>query len=402
MIFMAAAAGSAEAIEPVPTTAPIEAEGGHIVADGPSQVLTTYRFSSEEKAGLTRVNLDGSLDPSFGEGGSVQADEVDDVAVDADGKILVARSGDSTDGKVRTEARITRLLPDGQPDPTFGVGGNADIRFGPRWDYAEAVATEPDGDILVAGVMIEYSDDYGFEARLVVARLKPDGSLDPSFGRRGVARLPFRGEIEAPFVASLPSGGIVVEGGNEIESFFIWKLKPDGAVDSHFAYGGVQELRSRPTPRGRHEELFLLPGAQVLPSGKLLFVAAGERYRHHTSEYPLVAVRLRADGGIDRSYGKDGWSIVEGASPTGSTLLPNGDLAVATNFEGKSAKGHPFGVTVLRPDGRLDKRYGRGGYCRASLAGRPSAAGIAVVGGRVIVGGEGARGSWLLDCPPAP
>jgi hypothetical protein len=63
---------------------------------------------------------------------------------------------------------------------------------------------------------------------------------------------------------------------------------------------------------------------------------------------------------------------------------------------------HPFGITVLRPDGQLDTRYGRGGYCRANLAGGPSAAGVAVVGARLIGGGEGAPGSWLLDCPSAP
>jgi uncharacterized delta-60 repeat protein len=397
LLAVATAVGSGRSVKPVQTTAPVESEGSHMVAFGSSRLLVTHPWFGEDRGSISRVNLDGSLDRSFGEDGTVQIAAAD-AAVTGDGKILVATTSKPSESATRTEARVTRLLPDGKTDPSFGVNGHADVHFGPRWDYAEALATTPDGDILLAGIMVEYASNYGDEARLAVARLKPNGSLDRSFGKNGVKRLRSWGEIVAFDVAPTPSGGILVEGGNDVETFF-WKLKRDGSIDRRFGRAGYREIRGGPKRRGHHEELSLVPGIAVLPGGKLLLVATGFSPGGPGGEYRTVAVRLQPDGRVDRSYGRGGWALAGSSTPAGSMPLPGGDLAVAASFEGKGAKGHSFGAVVFGSDGQIDKRYGQGGRCRARLGGRHGAAGIAVIGGRVIVGGEGTPGPWLLNCP---
>ena len=67
---------------------------------------------------------------------------------------------------------MRRFLPDGSPDPTFGGGdGVAEPLVAPGF-WARELTLQPDGKIVIAGYS---ADDYA------VARLMPDGSLDPSF-----------------------------------------------------------------------------------------------------------------------------------------------------------------------------------------------------------------------------
>jgi uncharacterized delta-60 repeat protein len=84
---------------------------------------------------------------------------------------------------------VTRLLPDGRPDPSFGDGGLRTLRLGNLF-VPGAVAIEPDGRILLAGV--SHREKSLSRERMpgwaTVVRLDPDGSLDPSFGEGGVFR----------------------------------------------------------------------------------------------------------------------------------------------------------------------------------------------------------------------
>jgi uncharacterized delta-60 repeat protein len=402
-LFAAAtAAGSERAVRPVRVAAPVESEG-QLVADGRSKLLVVQPYLSEGQGSISRVNLDGSLDSSFGVDGKVRV-AGEDAAVTSDGMILVATTSHPHGGVGQdTKARVTRLLPDGGPDPSFGIDGHADVHFGLRYGYAEAVATAANGDILLAGIRVDYASSYGDESTLAIARLKPDGALDRSFGRGGIDILPSSGEIGAFDVAPTPSGGLVLEGGNDVETF-LWKLNRNGSIDRHFGKGGLREIRARTEENGHHEEVSVAPGVAVLPSGKLMLAATGFRPRGPGGQFRVVAVRLRPDGQVDRPYGRDGWALVGGdpgwTLAAGSTLLPGGNFAVATSFESKAAKKHrEFGAIAFRPNGHIDRRFGQGGRCRAQLGGRHEATTIADVGGHAVVGGDGYPGPWLLDCP---
>jgi uncharacterized delta-60 repeat protein len=376
-----------------------------VVADGRSQLLLIQPFFSENPGSITRINLDGSVDRSFGVEGTVHI-AGEDAVVTPDGKILVATASHPGESAEKSDARVTRLLPDGKPDPSFGTAGNVNVYFGRSYDYGETIALAANGDILLGGIRVNHAVNRGEgDYSLAVARLKSDGSLDCSFGRKGVGILPGGGEIEAFDIAPTPSGGVVFEGGNEIEAFF-WKLTRDGSVDRHFGQQGFLELRKRREKPGYHEELLVAPRFAVLPSGKLLLAATGSPNRGPRQPGQVVAIRLRPDGRVDRSYGDDGWAFAKGSAETsaeGMTLLPGGAVAIATTFVGSgSEENRDFGATAFSPDGHSEHGFGKHGRSRARLAGRQEALGVIDVGGRAVVLGHEYAGprQWLLDCPP--
>ncbi|HEU4736273.1 MAG TPA: hypothetical protein VFS48_04500 [Solirubrobacterales bacterium] len=276
-----------------------------------------------------------------------------------------------------------------------------DVPFGRRYNYAEAVALAANGDILLGGIRVNYSVDRGeSNFSLAVARLRVDGSLDHSFGGDGVSVLPGGAEIGVLDIAPTPSGGIVVDGGNAIETF-LWKLRRDGSTDRSFGGSGIVEPRSARKVDGRLEELNFVPGIVVLPSGKMFLAATGFLHKGRRGQLRVAATRLRPDGRPDRSYAENGLAVVaQGRTQANElALLGGGVLAVATSFEGAKERSD-FGVIAFGPNGHLEPRFGKGGGCRAGLGdGSYDAVDVAVVGGRSVVVGDGGADSRLLSCP---
>ena len=115
---------------------------------------------------VARFNTNGTLDQTFGSGGRASvnfgtgADTVNDIAVQPDGKIVLAGASSGF--------AVARLQPNGSLDTTFGTSGKTSVAFrGP--DSGQRVALQPDGKIVVAGVggAIPNSD-------LAIARLQGD------------------------------------------------------------------------------------------------------------------------------------------------------------------------------------------------------------------------------------
>jgi hypothetical protein len=102
-----------------------------------------------------------------------------------DGKLLLADGGTSPGEPSNSDADVTRLLPNGRPDPSFGDGGTVFVDFGGRLDAANCVAVAANGDILDGGELTT-ARSRGSDAVPAFARLHPDGSLDRSFGENGV------------------------------------------------------------------------------------------------------------------------------------------------------------------------------------------------------------------------
>jgi uncharacterized delta-60 repeat protein len=400
MLVSASAAGSTRSVRPVRVA--VESGGEErVVADGRSQLLLIRPVPSREP-GITRINLNGSVDRSFGDEGTV-AMRAEDAVVAPDGNILVSTTSNPSETARKSDARITRLRPDGRPDRSFGIAGHADIDFGKRYNYAETAALAANGDILVGGIQVSRGEG---DLSLAIARLRPDGSLDRSFGRKGVRILPGGGEIGVFDIAPTPSGAIVMEAGNEIQAF-LWKLNGDGSINRDFGSRGFLELRGKRERPDYHEEVFVAPGLAVLPSGKLLLAGSGspDRDRGPNPWVRVVAVRLLPDGRVDPTYGDDGWAAARrGPGWTlagGLTLLPGGVLTIATSFESPhSNEKRDFGAIAFGSDGHLEQRFGTSGWCRAKLTGREEAVGVVRLGRRaVVVGGDSdAPGSWLLGC----
>jgi uncharacterized delta-60 repeat protein len=193
--------------------------------------------TGEGNFALARYNADGSLDDAFGRGGTVTIDfagwEVGpSVALQHDGKIVVA--GTTVDGRTGKFA-LARYNADGSPDDTFGLGGKQTTEFSVRHD-AKAVAIQTDGKVVVAGsaqsddggdfALARYNSDGSLDRPFGI---DDDGEQATSFGGQDYARA----------VAIQPDGKIVAIG-QSANDFAIARYNADGSPDEMFGLGGKQ------------------------------------------------------------------------------------------------------------------------------------------------------------------
>lgn len=134
--------------------------GGY--ADVPFRSATAVRTSGRvilvagraaDGIAVARVTSSGRLDPSFGRNGVVLSRQpagvgVNDLAVQRQGKIVVLAWGPW--GVWRYT--LTRLLPNGSLDRSFGSGGVATVELG-RGGGGRRVAVQPDGGLVVASMV---------------------------------------------------------------------------------------------------------------------------------------------------------------------------------------------------------------------------------------------------------
>lgn len=133
---------------------------------------------------LTKYVLD-PLDNSFGEDGIVLTNLAENenpgaLAIQPDGKLLLA--GNALFLSEGDDFVLLRYNPDGSLDPSFDGDGVLITDLG-GYDYAKALAIQPDGKIVVAGYSIPLGDPLSSS---VLVRYNPDGSLDAGFGKQGI------------------------------------------------------------------------------------------------------------------------------------------------------------------------------------------------------------------------
>ena len=208
------------------TSVAIDASG-LIVAAGYAQSGAFFRPL------VVRFLSDGGVDDTFGSGGvwtdQFAGDELlGQLAVQPDGKIVV--SGTAQDRLFQ----VIRLDTDGRLDPTFGTGGRVLTRF-PRvaWAGAGALALAPDGTIVVGG---------GTPTDFALARYEADGSLDTSFGDRGLVTTDFDANRDSLFAISMQADGKILAVGFADDQygqrFALARYQSDGALDMGFGQGG--------------------------------------------------------------------------------------------------------------------------------------------------------------------
>jgi uncharacterized delta-60 repeat protein len=185
---------------------------------------------------IARLNADGSLDTSFGSGGKQTVnfggdDAAERVELTAEGKIVVIGEGGSTNNMV-----ITRLNSDGSIDKSFASSGEEQVDFGGT-ETARGLAIQADGKILVEG-----STSAVGGGDLAIARLNPDGGLDPSFSGDGKLTLGYGALEEFGTGVVVQQNGRIVVMGSDADldrDFVVSRLNADGTVDASFGVNGT-------------------------------------------------------------------------------------------------------------------------------------------------------------------
>jgi uncharacterized delta-60 repeat protein len=205
-----------------------------------SQILIRGGFSSVNgvpRNGFARLNEDGTLDPGF----NPAADGTRCFAIQEDEKILIG--GTFTSVNALSRNRIARLYPDGSLDTSFDAGTGPDRTV-------NSVTVQSDGKILIAG---SFRSVNGF-SRNRIARLMPDGSLDVAFDTSGID---INDEIRS--ITEQMDGKIVFTGAfsliDGVAYDAIARLNTDGTLDTSFhpqlgGHGRYANVSALPQPDG--------------------------------------------------------------------------------------------------------------------------------------------------------
>ena len=266
---------------------------------------------------VARFLVDGSPDTSFnGDGhvatafagtvGATLFDRCLAVAVQPDGKILAAGSTAQNGGA--NNVALLRYLPDGALDPAFGSGGrvivNAAASGTSSDNEARAIAVQPDGRVVIAGV----ASGSGANPDLLVMRFAANGAPDTTFNGSGRVLTNIGVDDAANALALQADGRIVVAGqafttGSGNRDFVVARYAANGTPDATFGDGGVRTFAIGPADD-------VARAVAVMPWGRI--VAAGSsRISASASGLALAVVALDPNGSFDHYFSDDGVASLE-------------------------------------------------------------------------------------------
>lgn len=309
---------------------------------------------------------DPPLDPAFGVCGKVTTGFGNhyygyDVAIQADGKLVVAGAGEQS-GTIGFG--IARYNTDGTLDITFDGDGKVFTSIGVQ-DFAQSVVIQPDGKILAVG----QAGFSGVGYRLAVARYNSDGSLDTSFDADGIAVESAPIDAQEYSAALQADGKLVITGWSGDSSApipTIVRLNPNGSFDTGFDGDG----RVLGLPGCTYCYFF---DGQVQPDGKI--VAVGFDYIESTGGRAGLIARYNSDGTLDTTFDTDGVKIFDaGFSVTrfNSVLLQNDNKIVAGGLLSSSPAPKLF-LARFNPDGSFDTSFDTDGIASVTMPGSTQA-----------------------------
>jgi uncharacterized delta-60 repeat protein len=277
----------------------------------------------ETQFAVVRYDTDGALDGSFGTGGVVTTAVGDSaaataVAVAPDGRIVVAGVADlfppgpSTYLNVQAFA-LARYNADGSLDSSFGTGGTTTTQVQGLGSVARDLALAPDGSLVVGGVTLDAPGPVPGPAGILpptkhaaLARYDAGGRLDPGFGSGGTLVVDLPG-LSIVFDARMrlePDGKIVL-GTTVTPDLFsmeiaLARLNADGSPDASFGTNGLvtTTLGNGLNPLTAGTQLWDLA---VQPDGQIVIDAtvAGKRDGEPGwSNYWPVLARFDAGGSL--------------------------------------------------------------------------------------------------------
>src|SRR6266550_2468960 len=189
-------------------------------------------------ASATSSAAPGSLDATFGTGGKVTTSfsgsaDMNALVVQPDGK-LVAAGWDAS----QSAFGLARYNTSGSLDSTFGTGGTVSTPIGIDTYGASALVLQPDGKLVAAGTTTSDGSTYDF----TVVRYNTNGSLDTTFGTGGEVTTPIgTGDNGVSALVRQSDGKLVAAGYASVSGTYdlaLVRYNTAGSLDSTFGTGG--------------------------------------------------------------------------------------------------------------------------------------------------------------------
>ncbi len=368
----------------IPSAALLQPDGNIVVAAG----FNATPIAAEAMA-LVRYLADGSLDPSFGNGGVSEFAAFTDfvnipnaLALQSDGKILVAGETRNAMGGI-DEFVVARFNPDGTVDSSFGNAGVVATSFGPIRSSADAILLQPDGQILVSGILV--LGGARTPTRTVLARYNPDGSLDTSFGASGTVVVIAIGDANQLALDS--NGRILTINAVIVGNQRVIQFNPDGSVNSPIAVGTIVATSNGSGIQA--DTNFVVVGSQATIGRRGDFEVVVDRVTPNDTPDPSFN-RAMFDFGAESDTVDEGRAVA---------IQSNGQIIVGGDSNsGITRFGSTFGLARLNPDGSLDDSFANGGTVTTEFQGADSVRALLIQpDGNIIAVGSVRDGSGRID-----
>jgi len=311
--------------------------------------LESGASAGSTQAVLEQLNADGSVDSSFGAGGTVTdsattAETFYALAAASDGTIIAAGASDG-------DLLLAAYNADGSVDTSFGAAGRVTVPIVGATDAtAYGVTTDSSGNIVVVGS----SGGQFFADRFTAA-----GAQDPGFNNG--APLLFGSAADGDVlgkvaVQNAANGGGIIAAGASAGSVVVVQLTPAGALDGGFGPGGIVTLAPLAAPDLSTGQPDYTEGLALDPAGDIVVA-------NTTSGGEFATARLTSTGAMDNTFGSGGVVTTSfggdddadfvAIQPDGSQILVGGtDYANSTVQEA---------IAAYTPSGALDATFGTGG-----------------------------------------
>jgi uncharacterized delta-60 repeat protein len=360
-------------------------------------VATTADFSML----LVKFKKDGSLDPSFGDKGVVKRNVVPGaaagelyrgVALQSTGKVVVLGNAEhpgATDARDRAIV-LLRFNTDGTKDTTWGKDGivTLDLSDGVvngtsySADSAWGLAVYDDDRLIATGGQVRKG---ALDTDFVMLRLEADGTLDDTFGTKGVFSLDTKIDGNSNNASPrnptiLPNGeGVLGAGYQPIPGAdtgpVLYKVKNDGTLDTSFATNGV--FSDRPFTEQTETYQAVVQPEEAGDAGdaghtgyKIVTTGYGRQLDTETTD--VVSLRLTSDGKIDETYATRGILRLDigGFADNSRRVLILPDRRIVLLGGGRKTAANVDGLVVmLTPDGAPDKSFSPVGWNTYGLGG---------------------------------
>jgi uncharacterized delta-60 repeat protein len=258
---------------------------GWRTATAPDTEFIVTRLST---AGVIDGNIDMNIAFDLGNGNT---DKANAVAIQADGKILVA--GSATTSSFGTDMAVARINTNGSLDTTFDGDGRLSLRFvdGVFFDSATGLAIQSDGKILIGGsgqLSAANAIDFGF------IRLNTNGSYDTTFDTDGKQTANFDGNDIPNAMVVQTDGKIVLAGtsipiGSTDSDPLLVRVNSNGSLDTTFDGDGMKRYPF--DLGGSNADTF--KGVALDTSGRIVAVGSAQSASNGT------------DVAIVRAFGRD-------------------------------------------------------------------------------------------------
>jgi uncharacterized delta-60 repeat protein len=281
-------------------------------------------YNGTARNGLARLNSDGSLDNTFNAGTGISTgigDTIYSIAVQSDGKILIAGQFSSINGS--SYSNIARLNSDGTVDTSFVIGAGAN-------NYITSAVIQSDGKIVIGG----YFTTFAGASRNRIARLNSNGSLDNTFDVG-------TGTNNTVSALAIQSNGNILVGG-------IFTQYKGVATSGEISLNSTGSIDSTYNPKGGADAA--VNSVKIFPDDKIIIAGTFLTYKGISS--PRLA-KLNSDGSFDSSF-----NVGSGpnAALYSSALQTDGKVLIAGSFTNYNGTARNY-VARINTDGSIDTGF---------------------------------------------